>query len=197
MISKISNFGKVRQPAGEQLKALLPILPSPCVCDREIKIALQFSRCGGRINHPAEGKPEELLKKAVQIIFFISFFSLFSCGESAVEEEIYLPEWDTLVGEFTLYFYPLSSDEIESVYVAGGFNDWVAPDTDYKLTLQTNGAYTLDMRLNRGTYCFNFFVNGEFVSDLRDYLGHFSPPYAYIVRDNDGNVAGTWIIKFD
>jgi len=122
---------------------------------------------------------------ALLVLFVIGCFSFPVLGEEEVVGEP-VDESQVQGGGATVFKLNVSSygQSVSGVNVAGTFNNWNASDSNYKMSKDGEGNFTLSANLSAGKHLYKYIINGQWVKNMQTIESSLVPtPAGY---ENDG-----------
>lgn len=99
---------------------------------------------------------------------------------------------DAGVIEFS--FTPPEGMDCEEVYLVGDFNGWNPGDPNLFME-EDGGVFYLEYELDPGSYLFKFYIDGEWVSSMKEYEGSFSPAVNDYSDDSYGGFNAILVVE--
>lgn len=119
--------------------------------------------------------------------FFICLWGIFfvtACNNGSIKNEPGVYE----AGIVRFKYSPEPGEDPETIYLTGDFNDWQPRNINYLMEFQSSGDFALDVTLDPGEYRFRFVINGNWITNMRNYEGRFEPVPAEFVEHDYGAV---------
>lgn len=90
-----------------------------------------------------------------------------------------------------------SFGSVQSVHIAGSFNDFDSTDSRYAL-LPVSGEghyYSITLRLKPGKYLYNLNIDGMNISDMSETASLITPEPVQFEKDTEGNVSAVLVVQ--
>ncbi|NPV01950.1 MAG: hypothetical protein HPY53_11275 [Brevinematales bacterium] len=100
------------------------------------------------------------------------FIVLFITGCASIAKTIkdnpksfnqYNPDGTLKAGKITFVYIPDPGEKVDSVYIAGTFNQWNEGLPDYEFYRMENGNYKIELELPAGKYVYQYMINGNWL----------------------------------
>jgi hypothetical protein len=108
-----------------------------------------------------------MMGKRSVLMGLIFALGLAACGDGGGTTEPPAEQFPRMVGnQAVFYFVPRANHNIQTINVAGSFNDWNNANTQFAMTRQPNGNWELRRQLPAGEHLYKFVINGEWVGNM-------------------------------